>query len=63
MENNNTLFKIIAGGPLRVSGQFRIQGPDGRIIQKEEPVFLCRCGDSSNKPFCDGSHKQNGFSK
>jgi CDGSH-type Zn-finger protein len=24
-------------------------------------IFLCRCGGSSNKPFCDGTHKRNGF--
>jgi CDGSH-type Zn-finger protein len=63
MENNKTLFKVISGGPLRISGQFQIKGPDGKPIEKEEPVFLCRCGDSSNKPFCDGSHERNGFAK
>jgi CDGSH-type Zn-finger protein len=26
-----------------------------------DPVFLCRCGGSANKPFCDGTHKRNGF--
>ena len=63
MEDNHTLFKVIAGGPLKVTGPFRIKGSDGKIIEKEEPVLLCRCGNSSNKPFCDGSHKRNGFSE
>lgn len=63
MENNHTLFKVIAGGPLKVTGPFRIKGPGGKTIEKDEPVFLCRCGNSSNKPFCDGSHKRNGFSE
>jgi CDGSH-type Zn-finger protein len=30
-------------------------------IQAESPYFLCRCGGSQNKPFCDSTHKQNGF--
>jgi len=63
MENNHTLFKVIAGGPLKVTGPFRIKGSDRKIIEKEEPVLLCRCGNSSNKPFCDGSHKRKGFSE
>jgi CDGSH-type Zn-finger protein len=63
MENKQTIFKVIAGGPLEVRGPFRIKGPDGKMIEKEEPVFFCRCGHSSNKPFCDGTHKRNGFSQ
>ncbi|MBE9517696.1 MAG: CDGSH iron-sulfur domain-containing protein [Bacteroidetes bacterium] len=53
----------MAGGPLKVTGPKRIKGSDGKIIKKDEPVFLCRCGNSSNKPFCDGTHKRNGFSE
>ena len=63
MEIEKTLFKVIEGGPLKVSGQFKISGPDGAIILREGPVYLCRCGHSSDKPFCDGSHKRNAFSE
>jgi CDGSH-type Zn-finger protein len=28
---------------------------------EQEDVYLCRCGGSKNKPFCDGTHKRNGF--
>jgi CDGSH-type Zn-finger protein len=63
MENKHTIFKVIAGGPLEVRGEFRIKGPDGKMLEKEDPVFFCRCGHSSNKPFCDDSHKRNGFSE
>lgn len=35
--------------------------PDGTVIIKEGKFSLCRCGQSSTKPFCDGTHKTNGF--
>jgi len=63
MENDATLFQVIAGGPLKVSGTFRIKGSNGKLIKKEGPVFLCRCGQSSNKPFCNGMHKRISFSE
>lgn len=63
MENEITRFKVTAGGPLEVTGHFQIKGPDGTIIEKTEPVYLCRCGRSSNKPFCDETHKRIGFSE
>jgi len=63
MENEKTLFQLLPGGPLKVTGPFQIKGPDGKIIDKREPVYLCRCGGSSNKPFCDATHKRIGFSK
>ncbi len=63
MENEKALFQVITGGPLKVTGPFQITGSDGEIIEKEEPVYLCRCGKSSNKPFCNGAHKRIGFSE
>ncbi|MEN8230366.1 MAG: CDGSH iron-sulfur domain-containing protein [Bacteroidota bacterium] len=60
-DDNNTLFKVLANGPLEVSGNFRVVNSEGKIIMNEGTVYLCRCGGSANKPFCDGTHKRNGF--
>jgi uncharacterized Fe-S cluster protein YjdI len=48
-------------GPLFVRGHVRIVGADGEIVREDTRVALCRCGGSANKPFCDGSHRRNGF--
>jgi len=43
-------------GPLWVRGGIIIESADGKQYEKRNRVTLCRCGTSSNKPFCDGSH-------
>ncbi len=49
-------------GPLLVRGDFRLVDTDGREIDPgRDTVALCRCGKSSIKPFCDGTHKAAGF--
>ena len=48
-------------GPLVIKGATRMVGPDGGDIEVKEVMALCRCGGSSNKPFCDGTHNRNGF--
>ena len=48
-------------GPLKVAGNLEIVSGTGRTINKTKAVFLCRCGQSQNKPYCDGSHKAAGF--
>ena len=65
MENDeiNALFKVIRNGPLEVSGSFRVVNSSGKIIETDEIIYLCRCGGSSNKPFCDDTHKRNRFSE
>jgi len=47
-------------GPLRVTGPFTICGADGQTATKPK-AGMCRCGHSKNKPFCDGSHREAGF--
>ena len=56
-----TSIKVMADGPVRVSGPCEITLPNGSSEIREKDVFLCRCGHSTNKPYCDGSHKREGF--
>lgn len=48
-------------GPLLLSGNVRIVAASGRTAWSGDKCALCRCGQSSNKPFCDGSHRAAGF--
>ena len=49
-------------GPLLVTGNLELLGGTGRLIGRTQKCALCRCGGSKTKPFCDGSHRSNGFS-
>ena len=60
-KNPEAEFKPLKNGPLQVSGNFTIIDRDGNEVRKEEVVFLCRCGGSNNKPFCDGTHRKKGI--
>lgn len=48
-------------GPLSVEGPVRIELARGEVVHVADRAVLCRCGGSERKPFCDGSHKRNGF--
>ncbi|MGH9209445.1 MAG: (4Fe-4S)-binding protein [Acidimicrobiales bacterium] len=48
-------------GPLAVEGPVRIELSRGEVLEITDRAFLCRCGGSANKPFCDGTHKRTGF--
>lgn len=50
-------------GPLEVTGEVTIQAPDGTVIRETSKCYLCRCGHSRSKPFCDGSHKREGWTE
>jgi hypothetical protein len=43
-------------GPLWVRGGIPIESSDGYVYETRNRVTLCRCGKSTNKPFCDGRH-------
>ena len=51
-------------GPLRIEGDFEILDPTGTPfgLAGRTVISLCRCGQSANKPFCDGNHNRTGFS-
>ena len=51
----------LSNGSLKVIGNLEITTGNGRRVAQTERAFLCRCGQSKNKPFCDGSHKAAGF--
>lgn len=56
-----TQVGVIDDGPLWVSGGVPVTTADGTVLEARARVTLCRCGESGNKPLCDGSHKEAGF--
>jgi CDGSH-type Zn-finger protein len=58
------VIKVRENGPYKVTGPVRIVDVDGNeydLADKGETVALCRCGGSTTKPFCDGTHSHIGF--
>ncbi|HEY6437972.1 MAG TPA: (4Fe-4S)-binding protein [Ignavibacteriaceae bacterium] len=60
-QQSETTVLVSRGGPYLIKGKFVFVGTDGKEEIKEGSVALCRCGGSSNKPFCDGTHRKIGF--
>jgi CDGSH-type Zn-finger protein len=59
---DEVIVKARESGPYLVRGPITLTDADGnRYAVEGETVALCRCGGSQNKPFCDGSHRENGF--
>ena len=56
-------IKVRENGPYRVEGPFRLIDADGNVYETEpgKVYALCRCGGSTTKPFCDGTHSRKGF--
>ena len=57
-------IKVRENGPYKVTGPVRIIDADGNefdLSDQGSVIALCRCGGSATKPFCDKSHKANGF--
>lgn len=52
---------VRTNGPLVIMGPLRVLDDDGTEVASGDRHFLCRCGNSGNKPFCDGTHKRVGF--
>ena len=58
-----TTITVRNNGPFRVEGEFTVVDADGKPfdLAGRTVISLCRCGESENKPFCDGSHGRCGF--
>lgn len=57
-------IKIRDNGPYRVQGPIRLVDADGTPVDvgaRGEVIALCRCGGSTTKPFCDGTHSKIAF--
>jgi 3-phenylpropionate/trans-cinnamate dioxygenase ferredoxin subunit len=58
----DVIVKVRESGPYLIRGKITLTDADGNLYSIEgENVALCRCGGSHTKPFCDGSHRENGF--
>jgi CDGSH-type Zn-finger protein len=59
----STNITAIKNGPLKVEGELQLFDSAGKPFSTPagKATFLCRCGLSINKPFCDGSHSKQGF--
>lgn len=58
-----TRITIKNNGSIRLEGDFTITDAEGNQygLAGRTAISLCRCGLSSNKPFCDGTHRTGGF--
>jgi CDGSH-type Zn-finger protein len=57
-------IKVRENGPYKVTGPIRLIDADGNehdLAELDQPIALCRCGGSTTKPFCDGTHSRIGF--
>jgi len=56
-----TTIEVVKDGPLKVTNLESFYNSKGEDIPVKDQLWLCRCGASKNKPFCDGSHVKAGF--
>ena len=48
-------------GPYVITGTVELRDTNGTVLQTQTRTVLCRCGASTKKPFCDGTHSKIGF--
>jgi CDGSH-type Zn-finger protein len=54
-------IEAIKNGPYIVKGEVELKDSEGNNFPVEKRIALCRCGASTEKPFCDGTHSKIGF--
>lgn len=59
--SSETKIEVLTNGPLLVYGNITVKDKEGKETRKSKVTAFCRCGQSKNKPYCDGSHIPSGF--
>ena len=60
-KEGDAVIRSLRNGPYEVCGNIELCAGDDSDLSADDPYYLCRCGASGNRPFCDGSHKRTGF--
>jgi CDGSH-type Zn-finger protein len=55
-QSQNVTVTVCENGPYEIVGEVEILDANGELIRQTTKTFLCRCGHSAKKPYCDGSH-------
>lgn len=61
VRNGPVKLTVLKNGPILVDGNLEVVSGTGRTTNKVAKAALCRCGQSSKKPYCDGTHAKVGF--
>ncbi len=56
-----SVIEVLSNGPLLIYGTLKLKDKNGEQTLENKTTALCRCGQSSNKPFCDGTHAKVNF--
>ncbi len=59
--SDRVTMRIKPNGSIRVTGTVDFVDADGKVLESKTDFSLCRCGHSKEKPYCDGSHREAGF--
>jgi uncharacterized Fe-S cluster protein YjdI len=57
----NVILDITENGPILINGPVHVKYKGKEEIKEAKTIALCRCGFSTNKPYCDGSHRKEEF--
>ncbi len=55
------ILKLMDNGPILLEGTYEVHSIANQSAASSKGIAMCRCGQSSSKPFCDGTHKEVGF--
>ena len=61
LDHDKLIIKLMDNGPMLLDGEYEVYSLGNAPMNSKKNVAMCRCGKSSSKPFCDGTHKDVGF--